>query len=58
MRRARRANSLTQETCAARCGIGYKRLQAIEAGEVNATFATLAKIADGIGITVWQLLGV
>jgi transcriptional regulator with XRE-family HTH domain len=56
VRRARTSRGLTQEEAAARAGIGYKRLQAIEAGSVNATIRTLARIADGLEYDFWRLL--
>ena len=55
--RARLAANLTQEEAAAACGIDYKRWQELEAGRVNATMRTLVRVAKGLGIGVWDLLG-
>jgi transcriptional regulator with XRE-family HTH domain len=55
--RARIAANLTQEEAAAASGIEYKRWQALEAGRVNATMRTLVRVAKGLGVAVWDLLG-
>ncbi len=47
---------LAQEDAAHRAGIDYKRWQRIEAGDVNSTVRTLARVADALGITFWQLV--
>jgi transcriptional regulator with XRE-family HTH domain len=54
---ARVAGGLTQEVLAAKSGIAYRRYQALESGRANTTFRTLVRIADTLGIDVWQLLG-
>lgn len=48
---------LTQEAAASRADIDYKRWQALEIGQVNATLRTLARVAAALEIDVWELLG-
>jgi transcriptional regulator with XRE-family HTH domain len=56
VRRLRGARDWTQEQAAERCDIAPRMLQAIEAGEVNATLITLALLATGFAIEASQLL--
>lgn len=56
MRAARLRAELTQERAAAEAGIGYKRYQRIEAGEVNLTLRTLHRLARALRVEPWQLL--
>jgi transcriptional regulator with XRE-family HTH domain len=57
VRRARTKAGITQEDAAHAAGIDYKRWQRLEAGEVNPTIKTLARVADAIGTDFWSLLG-
>jgi hypothetical protein len=41
----------TQEAC----GVEWKHLQKIEAGQLNMTLATLYRLADGFGVSVGDL---
>ena len=56
IRRCRADLGLSQEELAARVGIATRHLQKIEAGEVNVTLRTLAKLATAVGVTASQLL--
>ena len=55
IRRLREAHDWTQETAAEHCEIAPRMLQAIEAGEVNATLVTIVRLATGFGVEVGQL---
>lgn len=44
------------EQSAERAGLHGRHWQKVEAGEVNATLATLLRIADVLGATVAELL--
>ena len=48
-RALRQRKGLTLEQAAARMDLDFKHLQKIEAGRLNLTFATLVKIAEGLG---------
>lgn len=48
---------MTQEEAAARARIDYKRYQRLEAGSVNATIRTLARVAEALGTDLWTMLG-
>jgi len=56
VRRARERAGMTQEEAAGRARIDYKRYQRLESGSVNATFRTLARVAQALGTDVWTLL--
>lgn len=56
VRRARERAGLTQEAAASAAGIDYKRYQRLEAGTVNATMRTLARVAEALGTDVWKML--
>jgi transcriptional regulator with XRE-family HTH domain len=53
----RQTAGLTQEEAAAIAGIDYKRWQRLELGSVNPTVRTLARAAEALGCTIWELLG-
>jgi transcriptional regulator with XRE-family HTH domain len=57
VRRAREAAGLTQEGAAGRARIDYKRYQRLEAGAVNPTIRTLARVAVALDTDLWQMLG-
>jgi transcriptional regulator with XRE-family HTH domain len=44
------------EECADRARLHGRHWQKVEAGEVNATLATLQRIADALGVSVAELL--
>jgi transcriptional regulator with XRE-family HTH domain len=56
IRAARQAAGLSQEDAAHRAGIGAKRWQQLEYGNVNVTMRTLVRIAAACGTDFWRLL--
>jgi transcriptional regulator with XRE-family HTH domain len=56
VRSARMAKALTQEEVARRSGFGWRHIQKIEAGEVNATLRTICKLAAAVGVDPGALL--
>jgi transcriptional regulator with XRE-family HTH domain len=56
IRRAREARGLTQEEAAERAQIDYKRWQRIESGTVNCTVRTLARVAEALSLSFWDLV--
>lgn len=51
VKRIRLEKSLTQEECAYKCGqMAQGVLWTIEAGKTNITAATLARLAEGLGV--------
>lgn len=57
LRAARSAAGLTREAVALRMAITLRRYQLLESGRSNMTFATLVRIARGLGCDVWAVLG-
>lgn len=55
VRALRRERSLTQEATADAASLDSKHLQAIEAGNVNPTVASLLGIARALGVTLADL---
>lgn len=55
VRRMRKALDWTQEYAAEQCELAPRMFQAIEAGDVNATLVTLARLAAGFGVDATQL---
>lgn len=55
VRRFREQAELTQAQLAERAGLVTRHLQKVEAGSVNATFKTVASIAQALGIDVAEL---
>lgn len=47
---------MTQEEAAHTAGIDYKRWQRLERGAVNPTAKTLARSAEALGSSFWDLL--
>jgi transcriptional regulator with XRE-family HTH domain len=56
VRRLRQKRGLTTEESAERAHLHARHWQKVEAGEVNATLATLSRIADVLDVTVAELL--
>jgi len=56
VRRRRKQMKLTQETASQRSGIYWRHWQKIEAGEVNVTLETLARLARALDVHVYVLL--
>ncbi len=55
VRRLRQKAGWTQEQAAEAIGIATRHYQKVEAGDVNVTLATLAKVAKAFGVTVKAL---
>ena len=53
---ARDKRGITQEGLAKIAGVNAKYVSAIERGQKNVTVNTLKKIADGLGMEVYELL--
>jgi transcriptional regulator with XRE-family HTH domain len=56
MRLERRERGYSQETFARRAGFDRSEVEAIERGEGNATYLTILKIADGLGMPPVELV--
>jgi len=56
VRRRREQMQLTLETASARSGVHWRHWQKIEAGEVNVTLETLARLAKALDVHVYVLL--
>ena len=56
IRSAREARGISQRSFAQMVGMSQPYLSAVESGEKNIGYANLCKIADGLGITVGQLV--
>ena len=57
IRELRLKRELSQEALAARAGLDAKHVQALEAGNTNATVASLVGLARALGVSVADLLG-
>ena len=55
LRRIRKERGITQEKAAEATGLNWRHWQKLEAGEVNVTLSTLAKICDGLGVVLEEL---
>ena len=55
LRKAKKPKGLTQEELGAACGINYKYIGAIERGEENPSISVLQKIAEGLGVEIYEL---
>ena len=58
LRNLRKARGLTQESLAQQCQMYAPYLGEIERGEKNPTLITLQKLADGLGISLLELLAI
>ena len=56
VKKHRIAKGLTQEKLALQAEMGWRHLQKIEAGEVNATLLTLTQLAKALGVDPSKLL--
>lgn len=56
IRRARSERGWTQEEFAYKCGLDRSYMGGIERGERNITLDTLCKVAEGLGMTLPELL--
>ena len=56
LRKLRNERELSIRTLAATAGLEYSQVQRIEYGKVNFAFITLLKMADGLNISLQELL--
>jgi transcriptional regulator with XRE-family HTH domain len=56
VRRRRTAAGLSQEGLADLCGLHRTYIGSIERGEKTVTIATAGRVAEALGIRLWQLL--
>ncbi len=56
VRRLRHQREWTQEEAAHRCGMTVRVFQRMEGEEVNVTFTSLARLCEGFGVDVTELL--
>lgn len=56
LRRHRADARLTLEEASHRAGMHWRHWQKLEAGEVNATLRTLARLGDALGTAPFELL--
>jgi transcriptional regulator with XRE-family HTH domain len=56
LRALRDERGWTQEEAGARCEMAMQQYQRIEAGRVNLTFTTLARLCEGFGVDACTLL--
>ncbi|CAA9452388.1 MAG: Transcriptional regulator, Xre-family with cupin domain, partial [uncultured Rubrobacteraceae bacterium] len=54
----RRERGLTLEELAGRSGVSRAMISKLERGEKNPTLVVAAKVAEGLGITLSQLMGI
>src|SRR5918998_1372586 len=54
----RRRRGLTLEELAERAGVSRAMISKVERGEKNPTLVVAAKVAEGLGVTISELLGV
>jgi len=57
LRALRENHGWTQEEAGARCEMAMQQYQRIEAGQVNITLTTLARLCDGFAVDAVDLLG-
>lgn len=57
VRALRKARGLTLYQASAAMDIELRHLQRLETGVLNVTLVTLLRVADGLGVPVWVLLG-
>lgn len=58
VRNLRRERGLTLEDLASRSGVSRAMISKLERGEKNPTLVVAAKVAEGLGITLSQLMGI
>ena len=57
VRALRKSRGLTLYQASAAMDIELRHLQRLETGVLNVTLVTLLRVADGLGVPVWVLLG-
>jgi transcriptional regulator with XRE-family HTH domain len=55
IRAIREQQGLTQESFAIKAGIDRSYYGALERGEFNMTVDTLMSVADGLGVSAWEI---
>lgn len=58
VKQLRRARRLTQEQLAERAGLSYKFIGEIERGRGNPTLTTMSKLAEALGVSLIDFLGI
>ena len=58
VRKLRRGRGLTLEALAERSGVSRAMISKVERGEKNPTLVVAAKVAEGLGVSLSQLVGV
>src|SRR5215210_298547 len=58
VRELRRERGLTLEALAERSGVSRAMISKVERGEKNPTLVVAVKVAEGLGVTLSELLGV
>ena len=58
VKQLRRARRLTQEQLAERAGLSYKFVGEIERGRGNPTLTTMSKLAEALGVSLIDFLGI
>ena len=56
IRSLRKRQGLTQEEMADKCGLHWTYIGGLERGERNPTLTTMQKVAEGLGVSVHELL--
>lgn len=56
VRQRREKLGFSQEAFASKCGVHRTYVGKVERGEQNVSMASLARIAKGLGVPVWQLV--
>ena len=58
VKQLRQGRRMTQEQLAERAGLSYKFVGEVERGRANPTLTTLAALADALGVTLIDVLGI
>ncbi len=56
VRQRREGLGFSQEAFASKCGVHRTYVGKVERGEQNVSMSSLARIAKGLGIRVWELI--
>ena len=56
LRRLRKEKGWTQEQAAQHCDMSPRLLQMVEGGDVNATLTTIARLVQGFGVDIEELV--
>ena len=58
IKRVRKQHNISQRELALRCDYEKTTISRIEAGRTNVTLLTLRKLADGIGVSINELIDI